>query len=166
MVLYFGRQFLREVYDGQLRIKLKKGVDFPALDPWVYVVSLPLCFPYRSLSPGTGGMYQFVRLPVRGPSGTTKIDHQRSIEGEIDCRRLIERKKGKKKKRKRRKKQEEEKKKEYLAPSSPARCRRPRSRATVALARGTTEPTWNEDFTLNIKKTPAKTLQVQLDWLQ
>ncbi|KAL9401291.1 hypothetical protein Peur_005140 [Populus x canadensis] len=26
---------LREIYDGQLFIKLKKGFDFPALDPWV-----------------------------------------------------------------------------------------------------------------------------------
>ncbi|XP_031503065.1 uncharacterized protein LOC116266111 isoform X2 [Nymphaea colorata] len=27
-------QFLREVYDGQLIVNLKKGVDLPAMDPW------------------------------------------------------------------------------------------------------------------------------------
>jgi hypothetical protein len=27
--------FLREVYDGQLVVKLKKGINLPALDPWV-----------------------------------------------------------------------------------------------------------------------------------
>lgn len=29
------RSFVREIYDGQLLIKLKRGFDFPALDPWV-----------------------------------------------------------------------------------------------------------------------------------
>ncbi|KAK6265915.1 hypothetical protein QUC31_016752 [Theobroma cacao] len=28
------RSFVREIYDGQLFIKLKKGFDFPAMDPW------------------------------------------------------------------------------------------------------------------------------------
>jgi len=27
--------FLREVYDGQLVVKLKKGINLPAIDPWV-----------------------------------------------------------------------------------------------------------------------------------
>ena len=29
------RSFVREIYDGQLVIKLKNGLDFPAMDPWV-----------------------------------------------------------------------------------------------------------------------------------
>lgn len=33
------RLFVREVYDGQLFIKLKKGFDFPRMDPWVQFLS-------------------------------------------------------------------------------------------------------------------------------
>jgi len=32
------RSFVREIYDGQLFIKLKRGFEFPALDPWVCVL--------------------------------------------------------------------------------------------------------------------------------
>ncbi|CAH2079347.1 unnamed protein product [Thlaspi arvense] len=32
--LYLSESFVREVYDGQLFIKLKRGFEFPALDPW------------------------------------------------------------------------------------------------------------------------------------
>ncbi|KAK9287722.1 hypothetical protein L1049_016161 [Liquidambar formosana] len=32
--VYLSESFLREIYDGQLFIKLKKGLDFPAMDPW------------------------------------------------------------------------------------------------------------------------------------
>ncbi|XP_033146604.1 uncharacterized protein LOC103863624 isoform X4 [Brassica rapa] len=32
--LYLSESFVRQVYDGQLFIKLKRGFDFPALDPW------------------------------------------------------------------------------------------------------------------------------------
>lgn len=32
---YACRSFVREIYDGQLFIKLKKGLDLPAMDPWV-----------------------------------------------------------------------------------------------------------------------------------
>ncbi|KAG2322871.1 hypothetical protein Bca4012_058343 [Brassica carinata] len=32
--LYLSESFVREVYDGQLFIKLKRGFHFPALDPW------------------------------------------------------------------------------------------------------------------------------------
>ncbi|KAD4384133.1 hypothetical protein E3N88_24301 [Mikania micrantha] len=32
--LRFRRSFLREIYDGQLFIKLNKGYNFPAMDPW------------------------------------------------------------------------------------------------------------------------------------
>ncbi|XP_072986920.1 uncharacterized protein [Typha latifolia] len=32
--VFLSESFLREVYDGQLFIKLKKGVDLPAMDPW------------------------------------------------------------------------------------------------------------------------------------
>ncbi|CAA7022964.1 unnamed protein product [Microthlaspi erraticum] len=34
ITLYLSESFVREVYDGQLFIKLKRGFDFPALDPW------------------------------------------------------------------------------------------------------------------------------------
>ncbi|KAL0414156.1 UNVERIFIED_CONTAM: hypothetical protein Sradi_1617300 [Sesamum radiatum] len=33
-VQYSIRSFLREIYDGQLFVKLKKGFNFPAMDPW------------------------------------------------------------------------------------------------------------------------------------
>lgn len=36
------RSFVREIYDGQLSIKLKKGVNLPAMDPWVGYPSQPL----------------------------------------------------------------------------------------------------------------------------
>ncbi|CAN8232287.1 unnamed protein product [Cochlearia groenlandica] len=32
--LYLSESFVREIYDGQVFIKLKRGFDFPALDPW------------------------------------------------------------------------------------------------------------------------------------
>ncbi|XP_028793289.1 uncharacterized protein LOC114748995 isoform X1 [Neltuma alba] len=32
--VYLSEQFVSEIYDGQLFIKLKKGFDFPAMDPW------------------------------------------------------------------------------------------------------------------------------------
>ncbi|XP_022761964.1 uncharacterized protein LOC111307901 isoform X2 [Durio zibethinus] len=32
--VYLSESFVREIYDGQLFIKLKKGFDFPAMDPW------------------------------------------------------------------------------------------------------------------------------------
>ncbi|CAK7327353.1 unnamed protein product [Dovyalis caffra] len=32
--VYLSESFVREIYDGQLFIKLKKGLDFPAMDPW------------------------------------------------------------------------------------------------------------------------------------
>lgn len=35
LVQYTCRSFVREIYDGQLFIKLKKGFNFPAMDPWV-----------------------------------------------------------------------------------------------------------------------------------
>ncbi|RRT54976.1 hypothetical protein B296_00048780 [Ensete ventricosum] len=70
---------------------------------------------------------EFILIPYgyryadrRLPGDTTKIDRRQSILAVND--RLRE-----KKGRRRRRKKEEEKKKEYLAPSSPAHCRRPRS---------------------------------------
>ncbi|CAN6476994.1 unnamed protein product [Victoria cruziana] len=33
-IAYLSEQFLREVYDGQLIVNLKKGIDLPAMDPW------------------------------------------------------------------------------------------------------------------------------------
>jgi hypothetical protein len=36
---------VREIYDGQLFIKLKKGLNLPAMDPWVgYLLCAPLHF--------------------------------------------------------------------------------------------------------------------------
>ncbi|GMH18762.1 hypothetical protein Nepgr_020603 [Nepenthes gracilis] len=32
--MYLSESFVREIYDGQLFIKLKKGFNFPAMDPW------------------------------------------------------------------------------------------------------------------------------------
>lgn len=32
---------MREIYDGQLFIKLKKGFNLPAMDPWVCIFLLP-----------------------------------------------------------------------------------------------------------------------------
>uniref|UniRef100_A0A0A0KMR3 C2 domain-containing protein n=1 Tax=Cucumis sativus TaxID=3659 RepID=A0A0A0KMR3_CUCSA len=32
--VYLSESFVRETYDGQLFIKLKKGIDLPAMDPW------------------------------------------------------------------------------------------------------------------------------------
>ncbi|KAJ0903439.1 putative feruloyl esterase [Helianthus annuus] len=32
--LILSQSFLREIYDGQLFVKLNKGYDFPAMDPW------------------------------------------------------------------------------------------------------------------------------------
>ncbi|CAI0383203.1 unnamed protein product [Linum tenue] len=32
--VYLSEPFVREIYDGQLFVKLKNGFDFPAMDPW------------------------------------------------------------------------------------------------------------------------------------
>ncbi|KAJ8530687.1 hypothetical protein K7X08_023568 [Anisodus acutangulus] len=32
--IFLSESFVREIYDGQLFIKLKKGLSFPAMDPW------------------------------------------------------------------------------------------------------------------------------------
>ncbi|CAN4120592.1 unnamed protein product [Withania somnifera] len=32
--IFLSESFVREIYDGQLFIKLKKGLNFPAMDPW------------------------------------------------------------------------------------------------------------------------------------
>lgn len=37
------RSFVREIYDGQVFVKLKKGVDLPAMDPWVCKIFYALC---------------------------------------------------------------------------------------------------------------------------
>ncbi|XP_057547410.1 uncharacterized protein LOC130825969 isoform X2 [Amaranthus tricolor] len=34
MTVYLSESFVREIYDGQMCIQLKKGFDFPAMDPW------------------------------------------------------------------------------------------------------------------------------------
>ncbi|PSS24038.1 Feruloyl esterase A precursor [Actinidia chinensis var. chinensis] len=79
--VFLSASFLREIYDGQLFIKLKKGLDLPAMDPW-----------------GTSDPYVVFQL-----------DNQ-VIKSQVKW--------------------------------------------------GTKEPTWNEDFTLNIKQDPTKNLQV------
>ncbi|XP_066346963.1 uncharacterized protein [Miscanthus floridulus] len=33
--VFLSDVFLREVYDGQLVVRLKKGINLPAMDPWV-----------------------------------------------------------------------------------------------------------------------------------
>ncbi|RRT77947.1 hypothetical protein B296_00023801, partial [Ensete ventricosum] len=83
---------------------------------------------FRFVLPGTGGIYRFAMLPVCGPTTTrgycqnrlsvVNFGRRRSIEGQIDRRRLIEGEKGKKKKkkRKRRKKKEEEEGKKKEVP--------------------------------------------------
>ncbi|XP_047337147.1 uncharacterized protein LOC124940659 isoform X2 [Impatiens glandulifera] len=32
--IFISESFMREIYDGEVFIKLKKGLDFPAMDPW------------------------------------------------------------------------------------------------------------------------------------
>ncbi|PIN14469.1 Triacylglycerol lipase [Handroanthus impetiginosus] len=79
--VFLSESFLREIYDGQLFVKLKKGFNFPAMDPW-----------------GTSDPYVIMQL---------------------DCQ---------------------------VAKSK--------------IKWGTKEPTWNEEFALNIKQPPLHSLQV------
>lgn len=79
--VFLSQSFLREIYDGQLFIKLKKGFNFPAMDPW-----------------GTSDPYVVVQLDSQVVKSKVKW--------------------------------------------------------------GTREPTWNEEFTLNIKQPPAQILQL------
>ncbi|KAL2463233.1 triglyceride lipase [Forsythia ovata] len=79
--VFLSESFLREIYDGQLFIKLKKGFNFPAMDPW-----------------GTSDPYVVMQLDCQVVKSKVKW--------------------------------------------------------------GTKEPTWNEEFTLNIKQPPAQNLQV------
>ncbi|KAG9446803.1 hypothetical protein H6P81_012931 [Aristolochia fimbriata] len=79
--VFLSESFIREIYDGQLFIKLKKGVDLPIMDPW-----------------GTSDPYVVIQF-----------------DGQV-------------------------------------------AKSNVKWA--TKEPVWDENFTLNIKKPPAKKLQV------
>ncbi|KAJ0967440.1 hypothetical protein J5N97_024357 [Dioscorea zingiberensis] len=79
--VFLSERFLREVYDGQLFVKIKRGVDFPAMDPW-----------------GTSDPYVVLQLDSQVAKTTVKW--------------------------------------------------------------GTKEPIWDEDFTLNIKVTQEKIMQV------
>ncbi|WJX10837.1 hypothetical protein P8452_01514 [Trifolium repens] len=79
--VYLSEEFFREIYDGQLFIKLKKGSSFPAMDPW-----------------GTSDPYVVIQMDSQSAKSNIKW--------------------------------------------------------------GTKEPTWNEEFTLNIKRSPTKHLQV------
>lgn len=79
--VFLSESFVRELYDGQLVIKLKKGLDFPAMDPW-----------------GTSDPYVVIQLDGQVVKSNVKW--------------------------------------------------------------GTKEPTWNEEFSLNIKLPPTKNLQV------
>ncbi|XP_050216968.1 uncharacterized protein LOC126667886 [Mercurialis annua] len=79
--IYLSEEFVREIYDGQLFLKLKKGLDLPAMDPW-----------------GTSDPYVVLQLDSQVVKSKVKW--------------------------------------------------------------GKKEPTWNEDFTFNIKRHPIKSLQV------
>ncbi|CAM8944162.1 unnamed protein product [Rhodiola kirilowii] len=79
--VYLSESFLREIYDGQLLVKLKKGTSFPAMDPW-----------------GTSDPYVVLQLDAQVVKSKVKW--------------------------------------------------------------GTKDPTWNEEFTINIKQDPTKSLQV------
>ncbi|CAI8601910.1 unnamed protein product [Vicia faba] len=79
--IYLSEEFFRELYDGQLFIKLKKGSSFPAMDPW-----------------GTSDPYVVLQMGSQ------------SAKSNIKWR--------------------------------------------------TKEPTWNEEFTFNFKRSPNKFLQV------
>ncbi|KAI3469889.1 hypothetical protein Pfo_026552 [Paulownia fortunei] len=79
--VFLSESFLREIYDGQLFIKLKKGFNFPAMDPW-----------------GTSDPYVIMQLDCQVVKSKVKW--------------------------------------------------------------GTKEPTWNEEFALNIKQPPMYNLQV------
>ncbi|KAL8479757.1 hypothetical protein ACS0TY_026622 [Phlomoides rotata] len=79
--VFLSESFVREIYDGQLFIKLKKGFSFPAMDPW-----------------GTSDPYVIMQLNCQVVKSNVKW--------------------------------------------------------------GTKEPTWNEEFALNIKQPPMHDLQV------
>ncbi|KAB2599906.1 hypothetical protein D8674_010177 [Pyrus ussuriensis x Pyrus communis] len=79
--VYLSESFIREIYDGELSVKLKKGLELPAMDPW-----------------GTSDPY--VIMTLDGQVVKSKVKW------------------------------------------------------------GTKEPTWNEDFSFNIKLPPSKNLQV------
>ncbi|KAK6117375.1 hypothetical protein DH2020_048893 [Rehmannia glutinosa] len=79
--VFLSESFLREIYDGQLFVKLKKGFNFPAMDPW-----------------GTSDPYVIMQLDSQVVKSKVKW--------------------------------------------------------------GTKEPTWNEEFALNIKQPPMHDLQV------
>ncbi|XP_027367473.1 uncharacterized protein LOC113873520 isoform X2 [Abrus precatorius] len=79
--VYLSEEFIHEIYDGQLFIKLKKGFNFPAMDPW-----------------GTSDPYVVIQMDSQTAKSNIKW--------------------------------------------------------------GTKEPTWNEEFTFNIKLPPSKSLQV------
>ncbi|CAH9137291.1 unnamed protein product [Cuscuta epithymum] len=79
--VFLSESFVREIYDGQLLIKLKRGIDLPAMDPW-----------------GTSDPYVIMQLDSAVAKSKVKW--------------------------------------------------------------GTKEPTWNEEFALNIKQPPVKDLQL------
>ncbi|XP_060181198.1 uncharacterized protein LOC132610809 isoform X1 [Lycium barbarum] len=79
--IFLSESFVREIYDGQLFIKLKKGLSFPAMDPW-----------------GTSDPYVVLELDSQVVKSKVKW--------------------------------------------------------------GTKEPTWNEEFSLNIKQPPLNDLQL------
>ncbi|RHN78706.1 putative triacylglycerol lipase [Medicago truncatula] len=79
--IYLSEEFFREIYDGQIFIKLKKGSRFPAMDPW-----------------GTSDPYVVVQMGSQTAKSNIKW--------------------------------------------------------------GTKEPTWNEEFTFNFKRSVMKPLQV------
>ncbi|TVU15304.1 hypothetical protein EJB05_38818, partial [Eragrostis curvula] len=92
--VFLSDVFLREVYDGQLVVKLKKGINLPALDPW-----------------GTSDPYVILQLNGQTAKSNIKWAIPLECDSVIDYRR-------------------------------------------------TKEPTWNENFTFNIRKSRENLLQV------
>ncbi|KAK4406020.1 Lipase [Sesamum angolense] len=89
--VFLSESFLREIYDGQLFVKLKKGYNFPAMDPW-----------------GTSDPYVIMQLDCQ------------VVKSKVN----------------------------------------PGNWNLVACIDRTKEPTWNEEFALNIKQPPMHNLQV------
>lgn len=78
---------MREIYDGQVFVKLKEGLDLPAMDPWVCInvnvlFSMSLCssFPcsfsvlmqYDMFSQGTSDPYVVMELDGQVVKSSTK----------------------------------------------------------------------------------------------
>uniref|UniRef100_A0A0D9W705 Fungal lipase-type domain-containing protein n=1 Tax=Leersia perrieri TaxID=77586 RepID=A0A0D9W705_9ORYZ len=52
--VFLSDSFLREVYDGQLAVRVKKGINLPAMDPWVAAWDANLVTPHKRM--GNAGL--------------------------------------------------------------------------------------------------------------